>query len=186
MSWFTPHLSLSIELIKKSGIRKNDLIIDVGGGASTLAGDLLSGGFESISVLDISAESLEIAKKRLGKDSLKINWIVGDITEAELPKKQFSLWHDRAVFHFLTETNARQRYKQILKRSLKSNGFVIIAAFSLTGPAKCSGLNVVRYSSNTLAEELGADFKLVESVSEAHKTPNETIQNFTFCLFQKL
>jgi ubiquinone/menaquinone biosynthesis C-methylase UbiE len=184
VSWFAPHLSLSMALIRKSGIQKTGAIMDAGGGASTLAEDLLAEGFLNISVLDISAEALEEARKRLGLNASKIRWIVSDVTQAELPQKHYELWHDRAVFHFLTQAEDRRRYQRVLKNSLKPGGYVVMAVFSPAGPEKCSGLEVVRYSAEDLVKEFGADFKLIESAEETHKTPFGTLQGFTFCLFQ--
>jgi ubiquinone/menaquinone biosynthesis C-methylase UbiE len=185
VSWYQPHLKKSLELIAKAGVSKDASIIDVGGGASTLADDLIAQGFANISVLDISAESLEASKKRLGKTAQEINWIVSDITDAQLPKSHFELWHDRAVFHFLTDDKDKHKYKRILLDTLKPQAFVIIATFSLTGPMKCSDLEVARYSSETLSQELGNHFKLIEHLEESHKTPLGAAQNFTYCLFRR-
>lgn len=186
VSWFAPHLSSSLKLIESTGIHKNEPFIDVGGGASTLVDDLLVQGFTDISVLDISAEALEVSKKRLGKDAQKVNWMVGDITKMPLPKNHFSLWHDRAVFHFLTRADDREQYKKTLWSSLKPQGFAIIAVFSLVGPTKCSGLEIVRYSAETIFAELGSQFKLLSCSEKSHETPFGTTQSFIYCLLQKM
>lgn len=186
VSWFKLHLSKSLEIVLGTKIDKHDPIIDVGGGASTLVDDLLNEGFTNVIVLDVSSESLEVSKKRLGKEALKIHWTTGDITAVNLPKSYYSLWHDRAVFHFLTNPEDRQNYKRILDQSLKPKAFAIIATFSLGGPTKCSGLDVVRYSPETLSKELGPGFQLLHSENETHKTPFDTTQEFVYCLFQKI
>ena len=185
VSWYQPHLEKSLELILKSGIAKDAAIIDVGGGASTLADDLLLRGFNNVSVLDLSAESLAVSKLRLGESVSKINWIVGDLLEARLPKNTIELWHDRAVFHFLTEAQDRKKYLEVLHQTLKPNGVFIIATFSLEGPERCSGLNVVRYDVAKLQVELGERLKLVDALSENHQTPFGTTQKFVYCFFRK-
>ena len=186
VSWFTPHLSKSLALIKKLENSTKDPVIDIGGGVSTLVDDLLAAGFADVSVLDVSNKSLELSRKRLGSASKKVCWIASDVTAAKLPKNHFALWHDRAVFHFLTGADERQKYKQVLRNSLKLHGFVILATFSLQGPPKCSGLDVARYSPETLWDEIGTDFKLIDSSSEVHKTPFGTLQDFTYGLFEKI
>src|SRR3989338_7464648 len=185
VSWFQSHLAKSLELIEKSGIDKKAQIIDVGGGTSTLADDLLTKGFSDLTVLDISSEALNQAKKRLGEKSKRMIWLEADILKADLPKSVFDLWHDRAVFHFLTKAEERKAYLEVLKQALKSGGFVIISSFSLEGPLKCSGLDVVRCSSETLSSELGNGFSLIKSSDERHKTPFNSFQNFVYVLFRK-
>ncbi len=186
VSWFAPHLSASLRFILSTGIKKSDPILDVGAGASTLVDDLLHEGYTDISLLDISAEALGIAKGRLGQKASQVHWIEEDVTNAHLPKNKYALWHDRAVFHFLTDAQDRQKYRQLLSDAIQHKGYAIIAVFSLDGPPKCSGLNVVRYSPETLARELGADFTLLQSSTENHRTPFETIQKFTYCQFQRV
>jgi ubiquinone/menaquinone biosynthesis C-methylase UbiE len=187
VSWFSPHLSLSLQIILETHIDKNSPVIDVGGGAANLVDDLLQEGFHDITVLDISEESLEISKKRLGPAADKVRWLASDITAAQLPKNHYGFWHDRAVFHFLVTPEDREKYKQILKQALKSQGYVMIATFSLdNGPTKCSGLEVMRYNSDTLTKELGHEFKLMSHHKELHKTPSGTTQEFVYCLFQKI
>ena len=185
VSWFKPHLSKSLGLILEAGIKKNDPVIDVGGGASTLADDLLREGFTDITVLDISSQSLEVTKKRLGKESSKIHWLVDDITTANLPKGRYALWHDRAVFHFLTKSEDRKKYVTIMNQSLKPQGTAIIATFSLKGPERCSGLDIVRYSAETLQAELGKNYHRMKSLEESHDTPFGTKQEFIYCVFKR-
>ena len=186
VSWFAPHLFKSLEFLTKTSLEKNDPMIDVGAGTSTLADDLLGQGFTRLTILDISSESLEVSKKRLGKEAQKIEWIVGDITSAKLSKNYYKLWHDRAVFHFLTKPEEKEKYKLMLRESLAPKGYALIATFSLEGPEKCSGLEVFRYSPETLSRDLGAGFQLMEAATESHKTPSGTVQAFIYCLFQKL
>ena len=161
-------------------------IIDVGGGASTLVDDLLSEGFKNISVLDLSEAALQAAQSRIGKKVADVNWIVGDITDIQLPPQHFDVWHDRAVFHFLVTPEARAAYKTNLKISLKPDGHLILATFAEDGPAKCSGLPVQRYSVAEISRELGPGFELLHAEKEQHQTPTGVIQKFNYCHFQKV
>ena len=185
VSWYQTHLQKTLELILKTGIGKEASIIDVGGGASTLADDLLAKGFSDLTVLDISSEALNQSKKRLGEKSKAVKWVEADLLKADVPKNTFDLWHDRAVFHFLTQPEERKVYLEVLKQSIKPGGSVIIASFNLEGPPKCSGLEVMRYSPETLAREFGKDFTFITSVNERHKTPFDTLQDFVYCVFRK-
>lgn len=185
VSWFQPHLSKSLDLILKTGIGTEANIIDVGGGASTLVDDLLEKGFSNISVLDMSVNALEVSKKRLGKKVDQVDWIEGDITTVKLPKNHYDLWHDRAVFHFLTKKLDRNQYVKTLSKTVKPNGHVIISTFGPEGPLKCSGLNIVRYSGEEIKKVLGNAFQLLESIKEIHKTPFDTEQEFMYFWFQK-
>lgn len=186
VSWFQPHLSKSLDLITQSGIGRDAHIIDIGGGASTFADDLLAKGYSNVSVLDISGAALEISKTRMGDASKRIAWIEGDITTSKLPEGHYDLWHDRAVFHFLTCVEDREQYKKTLWSSLKPQGFAIISVFSLAGPTKCSGLEIVRYSAETLFADLGSQFRLLSCSDKLHGTPFGTTQSFIYCLFQKM
>lgn len=186
VSWYREHLDNSLEMILQTNVEKHGLIIDVGGGSSTLIDDLLNKGFSNLSVLDISANAIETSKKRLGKKSDKVKWIEADITEVSLPENYYDVWHDRAVFHFLTEREDRKKYVELVMRSLKVGGHIIVASFGLNGPAKCSGLDVVRYSPETMRDEFGNSFKLVKSLNETHHTPFETMQEFIYCYCRKL
>lgn len=185
VSWYQPHLEKSLEFISAAGIPKNTSIIDVGGGASTLVDDLVTRKYEDITVLDISLEALEKNRQRLGEFSDKVNWIEADITKVSFPADSFDLWHDRAVFHFLTEQEQKRSYLKVLTESLRPGGYVVMATFSLEGPPKCSGLGVARYSAVTLSEELGERFRLIKSGAERHQTPFNTFQNFNYCLFKR-
>lgn len=182
VSWFTPHLDSSLKMIDAAGLGPDAAIIDVGGGASTLVDDLLTLGYRYLTVLDISASALENSKQRLGETAY-VNFIAADITNVSLPEHSFDLWHDRAVFHFLTSPEDRRRYIDNLKRSLKPNGHVIIATFAEDGPLKCSGLDVERYDIEKLANTLGSDFELADHLRETHKTPFDTTQSFLYARF---
>lgn len=182
VSWYQKAPKLSLELIHSTGVKKDEAIIDVGGGASVLVDFLCQEGYTAISVLDISENALASAKKRLDKLASRIEWFEADITEFT-PPHQFSLWHDRAVFHFLSEEEDRKKYINTLKKSLRPNGHLIIAAFAIGGPTQCSGLQIVQYDSPKLESELGDEFKLVEERNEIHITPDEKEQKFAFFRF---
>ena len=185
VSWYQSRPGLSLELISSLSLPKDSKIIDIGGGTSSLADHLLEQGYKGISVLDISAQALRVAKNRLGEHAADITWIEGDITSFKLPEHAYDLWHDRAVFHFLTDPVDRKKYVQNLNRSLTENGSVIISTFSLKGPERCSGLDVVRYSPETLQAELGEKYCLVKSLEEYHQTPFGTRQEFVYCIFKR-
>jgi SAM-dependent methyltransferase len=179
VSWYQTAPTLSLELILASGIDRDSPLIDVGGGASTLVDNLLTRGFTAISVLDISAQALAHARQRLDNQSQQVHWIEADITQFE-PIERYALWHDRAVFHFLTEADDRLCYRQALERALKPDGQVIIGTFAPGGPLRCSGLPIVQYDAPSLQAEFGAAFELVEIRSETHHTPSGKDQLFNF------
>lgn len=182
VSWYRPHLEKSLDLISKAV--NNDwqaAIIDVGAGESTLVDDLLDRNFQRITVLDISQKAIEDTKKRLGPKASAVTWMVEDITKVALPERCFDVWHDRAVFHFLTDPADRKAYVKTVAQSVKSGGHVIVATFGPEGPEKCSGLNVVRYDAESLHDQFGARFRLVEHTSEEHETPFGTTQQFLYC-----
>lgn len=184
VSWYQTHPSMSCELIASTGIDHSRKIIDVGGGASVLVDKLLDDGYNDVTVLDISSKAIHYAKERLGKQAEQAAWIVSDITEFE-PPCTYDLWHDRAVFHFLTDAKDRQKYVATMKKALKAGGHVIIAAFALEGPPKCSGLNVKRYSEKKMAREFGQDFEFIKSAKESHLTPGGIKQEFIYCYFKR-
>jgi len=183
VSWTQETPKTSLEFIHSFGLNKTAKIIDIGGGDSKLVDYLLDEGFENITVLDISAKSLEKAKNRLGEKSNKVNWIVSDITEFE-PNMTFDVWHDRATFHFLTKTDQIKKYMNIARNSV--SGFLTIGTFSKNGPEKCSGLEIKQYNEEQLTAELKNGFDKIKCVTEDHLTPFETTQNFLFCSFKKL
>jgi 2-polyprenyl-3-methyl-5-hydroxy-6-metoxy-1,4-benzoquinol methylase len=160
-------------------------IIDVGGGASTLVDHLLDDGYRQVTVLDISEEALKISQQRLAQRADIVNWLAADITRTALPHYEFDVWHDRAVFHFLTEPRDRQAYIRTVKEAVKPGGHVIVATFASDGPEKCSGLSVVRYTPQHLHDEFGADFELLDSAHEEHQTPFGTEQKFIYCYCRK-
>jgi len=185
VSWYQKEPTLSLALIRKYALDNSEFIIDVGGGASTLADYLLKDGFKNVTVLDLSSNALEQAKQRLGNKSALIEWEVEDVTNF-IPTHQYGLWHDRAVFHFLTDESDREKYKHTLETSIKVGSYVIIAAFSIGGPTKCSGLNIVQYDLEKLKEELGKNFVFIEEQFEIHITPKGKEQEFGYYVFNKI
>jgi ubiquinone/menaquinone biosynthesis C-methylase UbiE len=184
VSWYQEKPELSLKLIEGTGLSENARIIDVGAGASTLVDHLLELGYSDLSLMDISAESLEISKKRVGEKSLRLKWLVGDVTKIELPKTAYDIWHDRAVFHFLTEEAQQKAYLEKIRASLAPKGHLIIATFASDGPLQCSGLDVMRYDAASLEKFFGKDFSLLSSYSESHITPWTSEQKFVYCHFQ--
>lgn len=181
VSWYAPHLEESLRLIEEVCSDKSAAIIDIGGGESTLVDDLLQKGYRDLSVLDISSKAIEFTKARLAAQSGEVNWCTGDITQYDFGNKQFDVWHDRAVFHFLTEARSRAAYVNRVRRFVRKGGYVIVATFGPQGPMKCSGLDVVRYSDAQLHGEFGNDFELVMSQTIKHKTPAGSTQEFLYC-----
>ena len=181
VSWFQERATRSLELVRSVGTSLNTNIIDVGGGTSTLVDDLLINGFKNISVLDLSASALDVARKRLGTEGDRVTWIPGDICTVTLPEQTYDIWHDRAVFHFLTDPVDRTAYVQQVMKSVKPGGHVIVATFSPDGPEQCSGLPVARYAPEELHQEFGPSFELIEHMNEEHKTPWGTVQHFVYC-----
>ncbi len=179
VSWHQNDPAISLQLIENAAIKKDDYIIDVGGGASLLVDRLYETGHTNLAILDISANALEFTKKRLGKTVQNIEWHEADVREFH-PPHPYSLWHDRAVFHFLTEKSDRNRYVETLKQAVPPRGRVVLAAFAIGGPEKCSGLDIVQYDSRKLLDALGPEFRLVEELSEIHVTPTGEEQNFSW------
>ncbi len=184
VSWHQQEPFLSLQFIQNTGLRLDEPIIDVGGGASLLVDYLLSSGYLDIGVLDISEHALANTKTRLGEATRKINWYAIDITKFK-PPRQYALWHDRAVFHFLTAEPEREQYIQVLNQSLRTGGHLIIAAFATGGPQKCSGLDIVQYNKSRISAELGQGFDLVEEADELHITPTNVEQKFSYFRFIK-
>ena len=181
VSWYRPHLETSLALIVRAADARSASIIDIGGGESTLVDDLLVWGYENITVLDVSQTAIEVTKKRLGLAAEKIHWLVADITEAELEPGAYDVWHDRAVFHFLTASEQRVAYVRNVAHAVRPGGHVIVSTFGPEGPTKCSGLDVIRYDAESLHHQFGVRFRLVESSKELHRTPFGTTQQFLFC-----
>lgn len=183
VSWTQEIPKTSLDFIQSFDLHKTAKIIDVGGGDSKLVDFLLEQGFENISVLDISKAALERAKKRLGKNADKINWIESDILDFK-PNENYDVWHDRAAFHFLVTKAQIENYISIAQNSV--SGYLAIGTFSENGPKKCSGLEIKQYSENELTKTVENGFEKLKCVNEDHKTPFDTIQNFTFCSFKRI
>ncbi|MCR4290024.1 MAG: class I SAM-dependent methyltransferase [Candidatus Scalindua sp.] len=185
VSWYQVGPTVSLKLIASTEIDHAAKIIDVGGGTSVLVDKLLDQGFRNVTVLDISSKAIHYVQERLGRRAENVCWIEADVTEFK-SSSQYDLWHDRAVFHFLTDTEDRTRYVRRLKETVKPGGHIVIAAFAIDGPPKCSGLDVERYSPEKMKNELGESFELVNSVSEVHITPWNKDQKFIYCYFKKI
>jgi len=181
VSWYRPHLETSLALVERAARSHSASIIDIGAGESTLVDDLLARGYENIAVLDVSQTALEVTKKRLGLLAEQVNWVVADITQVDLESFAYDVWHDRAVFHFLTSIEQRAAYVRNVAKAVKPGGHVIVSTFGSEGPTKCSGLEVMRYDAESLHNEFGTRFRLVESLKELHRTPFGTTQQFLYC-----
>jgi SAM-dependent methyltransferase len=182
-SWFEDYPAISMQLIKEQNLSKDAAIIDIGGGDSHLVDALIEAGYSNITVLDISEKALDNAKVRLGKSGDQVKWIVADICTFN-PEEQYDLWHDRAVFHFLTEQNKREQYIKAAQSALIPGGKLIIGTFSLDGPEKCSNLPVKRYDVPELQQQFEPQFLMERGNKYTHLTPFQTIQPFTFCIFR--
>ncbi|HQS83165.1 MAG TPA: class I SAM-dependent methyltransferase [Thiobacillus sp.] len=180
VSWFQPHAASSLRLIEGCADREAH-IIDVGGGNSVLVDDLADAGYRNLSVLDLAESALAASRARLGERAQSVQWIAGDITRVELPVARYDVWHDRAVFHFLTDPADRAHYVEQVLTSVKPGGHVIIAAFGPGGPLQCSGLDVMRYAPDALHAEFGAPFRLLRYETEIHHTPSGQEQEFVYC-----
>jgi SAM-dependent methyltransferase len=184
VSWYQAEPRLSLELIEAIAPARGSRIIDVGGGASVLVDRLLDLSFEEIAVLDISESALGKARARLGKRAERVRWVVADVTEApELGS--FDVWHDRAVFHFLTDPDERRSYAELAKKTVPEGGHLVIATFADDGPKRCSDLDVCRYNARSLASELGQGFSLVREASETHTSPWGSSQPFFYGVFRR-
>ena len=185
LSWYQPHLEVSLGMISRTGVGHDCKILDVGGGDSTLVEDLVQRGFSGVTLLDIASSAIGRAKQRLGEASLGVVWKEGDILVTPLPDRHFDVWHDRAVFHFFVKEQSRREYVSKASNAIKSNGHLIIATFASDGPDRCSGLPTMRYSPWGLAHEFKQDFTLVESQTESHMTPQGREQRFIYCRFRR-
>ena len=182
VSWFRPHLETSLALIERAARgNRSASIIDVGGGASTLVDDLIERGYSNVTVLDISQAALDVAQKRLAEAAAAVRWLRADVTAAGFPAPSYDVWHDRAVFHFLTTPQERLAYVRNVASAVKPGGHIIVSTFGPEGPTKCSGLDVMRYDAESLHGEFGPQFRLVESSEELHDTPSRTRQQFVYC-----
>ena len=190
LSWYEQYPRLSLELIHRTGASKAAQIIDVGGGTSRLVDELLAEGYQHVTVLDIVERALELTRQRLRSRAAAVTWVEADITTVALPRDCYDVWHDRAVFHFLTQPEERRRYVETMRHVVRRDGHVIVATFApegstQCGPTRCSGLNVVRYSPATLADEFGDEFELVNSMNELDRTPLGVEQALLYCSFKK-
>lgn len=185
VSWYEDEPRNSLAMLDAAGIGPDAAVVDVGGGASRLVDDLLDRGFTRVTVLDLSSAALDVARARLAARAGQVEWVVQDITRWEPAVGSIDLWHDRAVLHFLVDEPDRQAYLRALVAGLKPGGFAILAPFALTGPEKCSGLPVCRYSPESLQSLLGPEFSLMRSLAATHVTPGGSSQDFIYCLFRR-
>lgn len=184
VSWTQDNPQTSIDLIENCRLPTSSKIIDIGGGESKQVDKLLDLGYNNLSVLDISQTALEKTQKRLGDKSYKVKWIVTDITEFQTSEK-YDIWHDRAVFHFLTKSEDIDKYVNLVINNIRSGGFLILGTFSTNGPLKCSGLEITQYDENKMKALFDSNFDLIECFNINHQTPFDSIQNFIFCRFQR-
>jgi SAM-dependent methyltransferase len=182
VSWYQPEARLSLQLIRRVAPDFNTPVVDVGGGASTLVDGLVEAGYRDVTVLDLAPAALVRAQERLGGRAAKVRWIAGDVLDVPLASGSAAVWHDRAVFHFLTDPRDRAHYVAHTQRVVRPGGHVIVASFGLEGPSHCSGLEVVRYSAESLHAEFGPMFELLDSIREEHWTPSGSLQPFVYCL----
>lgn len=183
VSWFQAEPTVSLELIEASGVGPDAAIIDVGGGASTLVDHLVTAGYRDVTVLDVSAAALEVAQNRLGTRAGDLRWVVADVLRWT-PGRRYELWHDRAVFHFLTDERQRHAYREVMRSALVPGAMVVMATFAEDGPEQCSGLPTARYSPEALATAMTPEFEMVSSRREEHTTPAGVIQPFTWAVFR--
>jgi 2-polyprenyl-3-methyl-5-hydroxy-6-metoxy-1,4-benzoquinol methylase len=184
VSWFQPYPKTSVEFFELFNLPLDANIIDVGGGDSHLVDVFIDKGYKNIYVLDISANALLRAKKRLGDKAVKVNWIVSDIVDF-IPPVKFDFWHDRAAFHFLTTEERINKYLSIAENGINKNGYLILGTFSEQGPPKCSGLEIKQYTETSMSNRFEKSFNRIKCITEEHQTPFNTTQNFVFCSFQK-
>lgn len=185
VSWFQPIPETSLAFFEAFKVPTTAKVIDIGGGDSFLVDHLLQLGYQDVSVLDISANAIERAKKRLGEKAKNVKWIVEDITKFK-PAEKYDFWHDRAAFHFLTEEQEISTYIDTAHESIKPGGILVIGTFSEQGPKKCSGIEIKQYTENAMALRLKSKFEKIKCMTVDHKTPFDTIQNFVFCSFKKI
>ena len=186
VSWFQEHADLSLRLIRGTRVAANKPIIDVGGGASTLVDDLLTHGYQNVTVLDLSAIALRASQRQLGTRASLVRWLQADVTRTKLIARTYDVWHDRAMFHFLTVPEDRKAYVRAVSRAVKLGGHVIVATFAKDGPTECSGLPVGRYCADELNTEFGDRFALLSSHQEEHRTPSGSVQQFVYCHFRMI
>lgn len=184
VSWFQAYPKTSVEFLELFDLPKDANIIDVGGGDSHFIDALIEKGYRNIWLLDISANAIERAKKRLGKNAAFVNFIVSDIVDFK-PVVKFDFWHDRAAFHFLTNDVSINKYISIAEAAIKPEGYLILGTFSDKGPTKCSGLDIKQYTATSMSRRFEGGFNRIKCIEEEHETPFKTHQNFLFCSFQR-
>jgi SAM-dependent methyltransferase len=184
VSWFQAYPKTSMDFLELFDLPLDSNIIDVGGGDSYFVDALIKKGYKNIYVLDISANAIERAKKRLGNMADAVNWIVSDITDFK-PEVKFDFWHDRAAFHFLTSSEKINKYVSTAENSINQNGYLILGTFSENGPTKCSGLEIKQYNEKSMSARFEVAFNRIKCITEDHTTPFNTIQNFLFCSFKR-
>ena len=184
VSWYQENPATSLDFIEKTGLPKEAPILDVGSGASTLVDQLLLRGYRNLALLDVSARALMLTRQRLGGKATDVAWHHGDVTRYSLPE-QYSLWHDRAAFHFLVDPSDRRAYVTSLRQGLRPQGHLILATFAVGGPTRCSGLDVTQYDTQKITTELGQDFRLIETLEELHQTPAGVEQLFSYFWFTR-
>ena len=182
--WFQKIPQVSLDLINSTGLAKSAKILDIGGGDSLLIDHLLNLGFENITIVDVSDLAIKRAKKRLGKNGSKVNWVVSDILDFQSSEK-YDLWHDRACLHFLTSDQEIARYYKLVEHVMANKGTVILGVFSKSGPTSCSGLPIKQFNSTELNQFASDSFELLESFETVHLTPSNARQNYVFCRFKK-
>ena len=185
VSWYAPHLDASLQYIQATQLGTQAAIVDIGGGEATLVDDLLEAGYRRLTVLDISAKALEVAAQRLGERAAGVQWIAADVLKHDFAAKSVDIWHDRAVFHFLTEARQRQAYVAQVLRALKPGGFAIVGTFGPNGPQQCSGLPVMRYAPEALHGTFGESFRLIRHSIDMHTTPWGSAQEFVYCFCRR-
>jgi SAM-dependent methyltransferase len=185
VSWYRPHLEVSLQLLEEAGMSAESRLIDVGGGASTLVDDLLARGLRDITVLDVSEQALALARQRLGDRQALVTWLAADALSVMLPEQAYDLWHDRAVFHFLTDPADAARYAAQAARAVRAGGHALIGGFAPDGPERCSGLPVARRSAEDIAAILAPSFRLLAQRAETHVTPGGSEQKFAYALLQR-
>lgn len=185
VSWYKPHLEVSLQLIDRARIPKSATIIDIGGGDSALVDDLLEAGFSNLTVLDISQAALDRVRSRVRSRAETIRWLNADITQVELPLNFYDLWHDRAMFHFLIDPESQSAYIRLCQTAVRPGGTIIVATFAPDGPERCSGLPTMRYSPEELQGHFGPRFQLTETMVERHVTPLGKSQSFVYCVLKK-
>lgn len=182
LSWYQRSADRSLDMIRHAASAPHVPVIDVGGGASVLVDDLVGAGYQHVTVLDLAGSALAAARARLGEASSRVTWLEADVRTAELPAAHYAVWHDRALFHFLTHPADRAAYVARVRRAVRAGGSAIIATFAEDGPTRCSGLPVVRYAPEELHRQFGSGFELIATEREAHATPTGSAQAFVYCL----